>query len=61
MRHLEGCYVDFDEYLTCLRKHRITPPGLSIKATLTPACMPACHSPPAAKGADSTRVLACLS
>lgn len=25
VRHLEGCYVDMDEYLTCLRKHSITP------------------------------------
>jgi hypothetical protein len=25
-RHLEGCYVDYDEFLTCLRKLGITPP-----------------------------------
>ncbi|TFJ81081.1 hypothetical protein NSK_007724 [Nannochloropsis salina CCMP1776] len=25
MRHLEGTYVDMDEFLTCLRKHGVTP------------------------------------
>lgn len=28
MRHLEGTYVDMDEFLTCLRKHGVTPRAL---------------------------------
>ena len=28
MRHLEGAYVDYDEYSTCLRKNGITPLGI---------------------------------
>jgi len=33
-----GTYVDYDEYLTCLRKHGITPPPIAralIPATTT--------------------------
>ncbi len=33
-----GTYVDYDEYLTCLRKHGITPPPIAralIPATAT--------------------------
>lgn len=28
-RHLVGCYIDFDEFATCLRKHGITPPPVA--------------------------------
>lgn len=28
-RHLVGTYVDYDEFLTCLRKHGITPPPIA--------------------------------